>query len=496
MSKPRKRSSCPLSLEIQRLPIRFVSDDRRVITRTFLPSDEARICRVVQRVNQLAEREVHMLLDELCGDFGGRHQDIESVFAEHYEAAIAHTGELSCISPERRLLIGAYFTMEYSIESAALFNPSMVPHPNQSGTSDGAVRILMSLRATGEGHVSSVVFYSGVIAADRTICFDPPRRSLRRGRLSPDKLYEKWLFQRKLHDIGLNSRAIELVMERLPAHFAFGQLEHAVAEAREADPPVFQGKDIIEGIFWLARSNYQLELPRNAHASEIVIFPQSENESQGMEDLRMVRFVDDDGSVTYFGTYTAYNGHRILPQLMETTDFVHINIHTLNGARAQNKGLALFPRRIDGHYVMCSRIDGENLYIMYSDMVYFWESAELLQTPKYPWEFVQIGNCGSPLETPEGWLLLTHGVGPMRKYCIGAMLLDLDDPLKVIGSLDEPLIAPTAEERDGYVPNVVYTCGAMIHGEYLYIPYAISDKATSMACVSLEQLLQRLVKPK
>jgi predicted GH43/DUF377 family glycosyl hydrolase len=207
----------------------------------------------------------------------------------------------------------------------------------------------------------------------------------------------------------------------------------------------------------------------------------------------MVRFVDDDGAVTYYGTCTAYDGFRILPQLIETTDFLTIGVHTLNGARAQNKGMALFPRRIDGHYVMCSRIDGESLYIMRSDIVHFWETAELLQTPRNPWEFVQIGNCGSPLETPEGWLVLTHGVGPMRTYCIGAMLLDLEDPLRVIGMLDEPLIMPKEGERDGYVPNVVYTCGAIIHEEFVYVPFAVSDTMTRFATVSLGRLLDRLM---
>jgi predicted GH43/DUF377 family glycosyl hydrolase len=494
MPKSKKHPSSHALLEIQRLPIRLVGDDRRVITRPFYPGGETRICNVIERVSQLPEPEVERILGEILADFGGRHRNIQSVFKEQYETAIAHTDKRSGISPKRQLLIGAYFTMEYSFQSAALFNPSIVPHPNQNGVPEGAVRVLMSLRATGEGHISSVVFRSGLIEADHTIRFDPPSESFRRGRLSPDKRYEKRLFQRKLCDIGLDATAVEVVMERLPDHFTFGQLEHAVAETREVDPPVFRGEDVVEGILWLAKSNYQLELPRDAHASEIVIFPQSDNESGGIEDLRMVHFVDDDGSETYFGTYTAFNGYRILPQLMETKDLVHIDVHTLNGARAQNKGLALFPRRIGGHYVMCSRIDGENLYIMYSDMIHFWETAKLLQAPKHAWEFVQIGNCGSPLETREGWLLLTHGVGAMRKYCIGAMLLDLDDPLKVIGSLDEPLIAPTAEERDGYVPNVVYTCGAMIHDDYLYVPYAISDKATSMACVPLDLLLQRLVK--
>jgi predicted GH43/DUF377 family glycosyl hydrolase len=251
-------------------------------------------------------------------------------------------------------------------------------------------------------------------------------------------------------------------------------------------------EETTDGIRWLARENYQLRLPDDAHISEVVIFPQSDNESRGIEDVRMVRFEDDDGSVTYYGTYSAFNGYRVLPQLMETSDLLHIQIHTMNGACVENKGMALFPRRIDGHYVMCSRIDGENLYIMYSDIVEFWETAELLETPKHPWEFVQMGNCGAPLETPEGWLLLTHGVGPMRSYSIGAMLLDLHDPLKVIGHLDEPLIMPREDEREGYTPNVVYTCGAMIHNQHLYIPYAMSDTSTGFAMVRLDSLLERL----
>jgi predicted GH43/DUF377 family glycosyl hydrolase len=284
------------------------------------------------------------------------------------------------------------------------------------------------------------------------------------------------------------------VLQRLPDYFTLAQLEHAVAEAHDQQPEMFQLEETTEGMLWLARSNYHFEMPQDADASEIVIFPQSENESMGIEDLRMVRFEDDDGTITYYGTYTAHNGYRTLPQILETDDFRHVKVHTLNGARAQNKGMALFPRRICGHYVMCSRIDGENLFIMFSDYVHFWESAVLLQQPKYPWEYVQIGNCGSPLETPEGWLLLTHGVGPMRCYCIGAMLLDSDDPLKVIGSLDQPLIVPAESEREGYVPNVVYSCGAMIHDGYLYIPYGMSDTAAGMACVSVERLLERLVR--
>jgi predicted GH43/DUF377 family glycosyl hydrolase len=426
--------------------------------------------------------------------FRTRHSNIASVFEQHFHNAMSMIGAEENLTRNRRMLIGSYFTMEYSIESAALFNPSIVIHQNQLNLPEGAVRFIMSLRATGEGHVSSIVFRTGVIYSDREVQMDPPSRFANPIRVFTDTQYDQRLFGRKLQDIGVPQPAIDLVLHRLGASFTMTQLEQAIAAAREAAPEILQSDDAVQSIRWLARSNYQLELSREAEASEVVIFPQTSNESRGIEDLRMVRFVDDDGTATYYGTCTAFDGYRILPQLIETADFLKIGVHTLNGARAQNKGLALFPRRIGGHYVMCSRIDGENLYLMYSDIIHFWETAELLHAPEQAWEFVQIGNCGSPLETPEGWLLLTHGVGPMRTYCIGAMLLDLDDPLKVIGVLDEPLITPTEKERDGYVPNVVYTCGAMIHNGDVYIPFATSDTTTRFAAVSLDRLLERLVK--
>ncbi len=479
-------------LEVERLPVRFSNDETRVITRPFFPGGETRIRDVIDRVRRLSEEQVEAVLAHVLRNFQSRHEDIRSVFEGHYEAAANQAGGLEGISEVRRLLIGAYFTMEYSIESAALFNPSIVPHLDQSGLPAGAVRFVMSLRATGEGHLSSIVFRTGTIGADHAIRFDPPGRFSRRARLWPDQQYEKRLFHRKLQEIRLHGSAVELVMSSLPDYFAFDELEHAIDRAHHARPDMFQMEETTNGMLWLARSNYHLELPQDADPSEIVIFPESDNESMGIEDLRMVRFVDASGAVTYFGTYTAYDGFHTLPQLIETSDFHRVAIHTLNGARAQNKGMALFPRKIGGHYVMCSRIDGENLYIMYSDFVHFWESAELLQRPQHPWEYIQIGNCGSPLETSEGWLLLTHGVGPMRQYCIGAMLLDLEDPLKVIGNLDEPLIMPTEAEREGYVPNVVYSCGAMIHEGHLYIPYGMSDMATGMVCVRVDALLDRL----
>ena len=491
MSKARRRNR-PEPLAVTRLPVTFTRDNRRVITRFFDPGGEARIRSVVERVAQLSDSEVTRWLELVLLRFRTRHSNIAAVFEQHYDNAMSTIGEANTVTSNRRLLIGSYFTMEYSIESAALFNPSIIQHPNQRDLPDGAVRFILSLRATGEGHVSSIVFRSGVIGSDHDIRMDPPSRFTHPISVSPDKQYNKPHFRRKLTEMAVHGTAVNLVLERLDDSFTMAQLEHAIGAARAA-PDRHLSEDAIEAMRWLARSNYQLELPRDAELSEMVIFPQTKNESRGIEDLRMVRFVDDDGTVTYYGTCSAFDGFRVLPQLIETTDFFKVGVHTLNGARVQAKGMALFPRRIGGDYVMCSRIDGENLYIMRSDMIHFWETAELLQTPKHPWEFVQIGNCGSPLETPEGWLLLTHGVGPMRFYAIGAMLLDLDDPLKVIGVLDEPLIMPSEKERDGYVPNVVYSCGAMIHDGQVYIPFGTSDTATRVATVSLDRLLDRLV---
>jgi predicted GH43/DUF377 family glycosyl hydrolase len=285
----------------------------------------------------------------------------------------------------------------------------------------------------------------------------------------------------------------EEILRDLADHFSFDDLQASIQRefTRHAEPtPLLH--TTIDKILWLVRSNYELKFRKDRRISERVIFPVSENESRGIEDARFVRFIDDGGECTYYATYTAYNGFDILPQLLETKDFVRFKIRTLNGKAVQNKGMALFPRKVNGKYMMISRQDGENMFIMVSDNLHFWHEAELLQEPKYPWEFIQIGNCGAPVETKEGWILLTHGVGPMRKYCIGAYLLDLNDPSKVIGRLSEPLLSPTEEEREGYVPNVLYTCGVMAHNGDLVIPYSMSDTASGVAVVSVSELLARL----
>lgn len=480
-----------MPLKVNRLPHRLASDATRVIARAFHPGNHGRTEAVVRRVIALPDSQVEIALARVLGDFSLRHRDIESVFADHYETIKACVPD-NGIGRQRRLLLGAYFTMEYAIESAALLNPSIVRSPVQNGVPPGGTRFLMSLRAIGEGHVSSIAFRSGLIDHDNQIHLDEVSPYTQRLKVVKDRLYDHHTYRLKLIEMGAHGDVTEAVLARLGDQFTFDALRGAIGEVRDAATPP-QGMDpTAANMLWLARSNYHLEVPRNVDPSEIVIFPTSENESRGIEDVRMVRFADDDGSVCYYGTYTAYNGQRILPQLIETTDFHTVEVHTLNGRHVQNKGLALFPRRVNGWYTMVSRLDGENLYLMTSDNIRFWNDAKLLQAPRFPWEFVQIGNCGSPLETDAGWLLLTHGVGPMRQYCIGALLLDRDDPSTVIGQLCDPLLVPSASDRDGYVPNVVYSCGALIHNDTLIIPYAVNDTATTFATVALPDLLAHL----
>ncbi|MFW6059961.1 MAG: glycoside hydrolase family 130 protein [Phycisphaeraceae bacterium] len=492
---------------VTRRPERFVSDDRRVITRFFRVDGEQRVRSIVQRVLALEAQEVDQLLEQVRRDFGPRHRQLDDIFQQHFEQVRPHVPNAKRLSAKRRLLIGAYFTMEYSIESAALFNPSIVLHPDQVGLEDDEARFLMSLRATGEGHISSIVFRTGVVDGEGHIRFDPASRFTARMSVQEDRLYEKTLFARKLSEMAALNDTARRILDELPEQFTAQQLDHTIAETEptaggraattNAEPSnaaaIAAFSETTDNMRWLARSNYHLELPLDTDPSEIVIFPASENESNGIEDVRLTRFVDDDGSVTYFGTYTAYNGFRILPQLLETQNFSHIAIHTLNGDCAQNKGMALFPRKINGLYHMISRLDGENMYLMRSDNVHFWNDAQLLQYPRYAWELVQIGNCGPPIETEAGWILLTHGVGPMRQYCIGVVLLDRDDPSKVIGDLDEPLLVPEEGERDGYVPNVVYSCGALLHQSHLIIPYAVSDRITTFASLDVNELIDALL---
>jgi predicted GH43/DUF377 family glycosyl hydrolase len=414
-------------------------DPARVIVRPFKPAteprdlnptDKTRANHIVDRVLALdAEAAGHLLADVL-ENFSGRHRNLLATFearADVMEQALLAHGSFSSA---QRQLIGAYFLNEYSFEASALFNPSIVPHPDQSGAPNGGMRFILSLRAVGEGHVSSLTFRAGTIAADGGLTVDPTARLASSPRIS----------------------------RRVSA----------------------QHGDDIELTF-----NPEEEL------SERVIFPVTDAQSNGIEDARFVEF-SDGGRKTYYATYTAYSGRAIRSELIETSDFMSFRMSPLHGTAAQNKGMALFPRKIDGKFAMIARQDNENLYLIYSDDLYQWDGGRAILKPEFPWEFVQIGNCGSPIELDEGWLLLTHGVGPVRKYSIGAALLDKKDPFKVLARSHEPLLRPEPSEREGYVPNVVYTCGAMRHNDQIILPYAISDSYSNFATMKISSLLQAM----
>ncbi|WP_163380759.1 glycoside hydrolase family 130 protein [Cyclobacterium sp. SYSU L10401] len=473
--------------KVKRNRIKIVRNSSRVITRAHIP-DISRIPKIIGRVLKLSEESAEDLLLHINHHFLARHKDIESIFTRNYGKVCQYIPEQPELSKTKKLLIGAFFTMEYSIESAALFNPSIVPHPNQEGLPEGAIRFVMSLRATGEGHISSIVFRSGTIKADHTFLINQVSEYVDTPRIRHDQSYDRHLFQLKLESMHAWNETSIMVFENLETAFTFEELKSCIV-ALQVNTENTIDKEAIKNIYWLADSNYFIRFEPDHDISEHVIFPLSENEIRGIEDARFVKFVDEKGKITYYATYTAYNGVCILPQLLETKDFINFDIITLNGKAAQNKGMALFPRKVNGKYAMLSRIDGENNYIMFSDHLHFWDEAIIIQQPAMPWEFFQIGNCGSPLELDEGWLVLTHGVGAMRQYFIGAILLDLEDPTKIISRLEEPLLTPNEEEREGYVPNVVYSCGAMIHNDRLIVPYAMSDITSGIATVGISELL-------
>jgi len=414
-------------------------DPARVIVRPFKPSteprdlnptDKTRANHIVERVLNLDPQAAAGQLADVLENFDGRHRNLLETFErradEMEEALLAHC----TFSEVQRQLIGAYFLHEYSFEASALFNPSIVPHPDQSGIANGSLRFILSLRAVGEGHVSSLTFRTGSVAADGSITVDPTARLATSPRIG--------------HRVaGPHGDEVEVV---------------------------FQPKQDI---------------------SERVIFPVTESQSNGIEDARFVQF-SDGGRTTYYATYTAYKGTAIRSELIETTDFLSFRMTPLHGAAARNKGMALFPRKIDGRYAMIARQDNENLYLVYSDDLHRWEGGQAILKPQFPWEFVQIGNCGSPVELEEGWLMLTHGVGPVRKYSIGAALLDKRDPSRVLARSSEPLLRPEPSEREGYVPNVVYTCGAMTHNDQLILPYAVSDTYSNFATIQISALMRSM----
>ena len=424
-------------MKLKKIGIKLTADPKRVLLLPFSPGNEQRINKTINRVLGLTEDVAASLLDEINNKFRQRHLKFGNRLIENYSLIEKYIGH--SVSRIKQLLLGAYFSKEYSISSAALFNPSIVPHPDQTNLKVGELRFILSLRAVGEGHISSVEFVTGII-----------------------------------------TESLDLKFDEIPIY--------AVPPSKRDTRP-FLTHEVDENIL---DSNYDIEFSGHEKLSERVIFPFSKTECNGIEDLRLVRFLNDDGQNVYYGTFTAYDGYRILSELLETKDFKKFKIRTLTGNGAKDKGMALFPNKIDGKYWMISRQDGENIFIMNSDNIYEWNNPVILREPEYDWEFVQLGNCGSPVKTSEGWLVLTHSVGAMRTYVISAILLDLQNPYKIIGHLKEPLLVPDEEERDGYVPNVVYTCGSMLYNKNLIIPYAVSDSASCFAYIQLNDLLNMM----
>jgi predicted GH43/DUF377 family glycosyl hydrolase len=489
-------------LRVQRTSHVLRHDASRVIAKPYLPGEEiatgdagSRAGLLMARILAIPEPEVAAVLEQVLLRFNTRHKQFEDLLERHFQLVAHRVGDVA-LSRQRRLLIGAYFTNEYSIEGAALFNPSLVVAPDQAGMAAGERRFVMSLRAVGEGHISSIEFRTGVIDGASAMTFDPLGGYLVTGDRAPPAHYEKAQFSAKLVELAAGNELAWAVLDRLPERFTLGELEHSLANLERDGPPHVISFETAKIMRVLAASSYVATFPADSTLAERVIFPAGPHETHGMEDARFVRFTEDDGTVTYYATYTAFDGYEIMPQLIQTDDFVSFRIGTLNGPAAQNKGMALFPRRVGGKFVMLSRRDRENLHLATSDTdVRHWADITELHRPSRSWELLQIGNCGSPIETPAGWLVVTHGVGPMRRYVLGALLLDLDDPRRVIGQLQEPLLAPEGMEREGYVPNVVYSCGAMLNGDDLVLPYGLSDAAVGIAVISLPDLLGALRSP-
>lgn len=482
---------------VVRSPLRLAADPARVITQLFVPGQEgfeqqeSRAGVVLARVLAMSESEVVAALEDVAIRFDGRHRDLVGVFRRHADELADRFNPDTEISADRMVLLGAAFTSEYAIEGAALCNPSMVVHPDQTGVSPGSIRFIMSVRGIGEGHCSSIGFRTGVISETGQPRLDECAPFAVAGTTAPE-LLDVEVFRVELDRLGDAGEAAAYVLDSLGDRFTTADLGRQLAALQNHPSTRGRVEETIAAIHAIAERTYGIEFPSWTDISERVLFPWMQAEAAGMEDARFVRFTDDDGSVTFYATYTAYSGSHISQQLLETRDFQSFVSRPMVGSAAANKGLAMFPRRIAGRFAALSRSDRESNTIAYSDSPFVWISAVPCQQPTEPWEVLQLGNCGAPIETDAGWLVLTHGVGPMRTYRIGAILLDLDDPRKVIGRLREPLLSPTVDEQNGYVPNVVYSCGALIHAGTLVLPYGIGDSSIGFATVPLPELLAAL----
>jgi predicted GH43/DUF377 family glycosyl hydrolase len=477
-------------------------DPTRVVTALFLPGQElaapgrSRSTGVLERVVGLSDAQVDVELEALTTAFAHRHRDLAATWTAHAELVAHRLDPARPMSAARRHLVGAYFTQEYAIEGAALTNPSMTRHPDQSGLAEGSTRFVLTLRAVGEGHLSSVELRTGTVDAQDVVVLDPPPTVA----VLPSATavsYSRAAFEHQLAAAGPGEDGADagVVLDALGPAFSRGDLDAALAGLRAQRLTRGSSVRTAEHVERIAADTYAVQFPADSAVQERVLMPRAPSESRGMEDVRLTQLALLDGGTELAGTYTAYDGHGVRIHLLRTTDLRTYAMAPLSGPGARDKGLALFPRPVGGRYCALSRSDRESNGITTSADLLHWEAARIVQSPERPWEIVQLGNCGPPLETEAGWLVLTHGVGPMRTYAIGALLLDLEDPTVVVGRLDEPLLVPTEDERHGYVPNVVYSCGAMLHGRTVVLPYGCSDLMTRIALVDLDAVLDALTGP-
>ena len=488
-----------MRLKISRKSTQIFPDSKRVIARFFFNGEE-RALEVMRKVLEFSDERVFAIISPILQEYSRRHRNITKILGRHCAKLKKQFVKLGVnveeLSLYQKLLIGAYFTHEYSIESAAFFNPSIIEDPDQTDLVEGEKRIIISFRAVGEGHISSIVFRRAILDADNNITVLQVGNYVDEADVIKNAIYNKKIFFKKATYAKIDPSVLHEVEEKLDDRFEYSVLSGIIKDSKALEKENPAKLMEYNKILWLSETYHTITFSKDTDISDRVIFPISEFERKGIEDARFVKFIEDDGTAVYYATYTAYDGSIIIPKLVRTEDFYEFRVIPLYGDGAQNKNLALFPRKINGKYVMMSRIDGHNNYLMFSDKINVWKEPILLDQHKHWWELVQVGNCGSPLETEKGWLLVTHGVGAMRRYCIGISLLDLEDPTKEIGHLQEPLIIPTGDEREGYVPNVVYSCGSIIHNGELVIPYGLSDYSSSFATVNLELLLNRLLEDK
>jgi predicted GH43/DUF377 family glycosyl hydrolase len=479
-----------------RQDLTLVPDPRRVIVKLFVPGEDAALVHtrshaLIGRIAALGEEETRRLLGQTLDRFSRRHRDLEGTFGHHYDLVQHRAARASELSPTARLLVGAYFTHEYAVEAAALCNPSIVAHPDQSELGADQLRVAVSLRQIGEGHLSSIGFATAVLGPGRRLRVAERSGPLVTGQ-RVDTEHRRDLLAAGLADEGWDNEVSATVLDSLPERFDDATLDRALG----ALPPELHSRATTQGILeQLRRANaasYATEFPVDTLLHQRVLWPATPAESNGMEDARFVRFLDDDGKPTYRATYTAYDGRHIAARTLSSDDLRHFRMAPMRGSGARNKGIALFPRTVGGRHLALCRSDGETMGLTTLDDRNRWQAPVPLHGPRRGWELIQVGNCGPPIETGVGWLVLTHGVGPMRRYAIGALLLDLNQPDRIVAELPYALLAPDEIERDGYVPNVVYSCGGLVHAGILWLPYGASDARVGFATVALADLIEAL----